>query len=153
MIEVPHFRQEKAKTCVPASVRMVLAHFNLKRSEQQVAKALGSTALGTNVMNIELLPKEWGLEVQTGDISVEALKDWLDKEIPVITVIETPALPYRDPNQRRRHTLVVVGYDDESVYVNDALLASAPTPVPWKNFLTAWADFGNFAAVIQKQSG
>lgn len=151
MIQVPHFRQEKAKTCVPASVRMVLDYLGIKRTEDEVAKALGTTPLGTNVMNIELLPKELGLEVWTGDMSLGGLKDFIDKGIPVIVVVETPSLPYCDPNQRRRHTLVVVGYDDESVYVNDALLSDVPTPIPWHNFLTAWADLGNFAAVIQRK--
>ena len=94
MIQVPHFRQEKAKTCVPAGVRMVLDYLGIKRTEDEVAQALGTTPLGTNVMNIELLPKELGLEVWTGDISLEGLKDFIDKGIPVIVVVETPSLPY-----------------------------------------------------------
>ena len=125
MIQVPHFRQERAKTCLPASVRMVLDYLGIQCSEDLVAKLLHSTSTGTNVMNIELLPEEWGLKVWTGEISPDVLKGYIDQEIPVIVVVETPALPHRDARQRRRHTLVVVGYEPNP---STSMMACYPTP-------------------------
>ena len=79
----------------------------------------------------------------------ETLKQHLDQGNPVIVVVLTGALPYREDDNP--HTLVVVGYDEKFVYLNDAKLQVAPVSVPWENFLTAWEDFGNFAAVIERE--
>ena len=51
MITVPHFAQEMDKTCVPASVRMLLAYLGIERSEREIAALLGATPDGTHVMN------------------------------------------------------------------------------------------------------
>jgi uncharacterized protein YvpB len=154
MIVVPHFPQEDAKTCLPASARMVLAYLGIQRSETEIVVQLDTTKEGTPVMNLAFL-SEWELDVWIGDLTPEALKTYIDQSIPVIVVIDLLAL---DPslgsseNGERKHTLVLVGYDDEDVLVNDALVDSSEIPkrIKWSAFLKAWDDLGNFSAVIQK---
>lgn len=151
MIQVAHFLQEGAKSCIPASVRMVLQHLGIEYSELELVKILESGIQGTSIFNIELLPvTDLGLKVWTGEMLPETLKEHLEDEIPVIVVVLTGDLPYREDDNP--HTPVVVGCDDKSVYINDAKVQEAPVSVPWENFLTAWEDFGNFAAVIQKEA-
>jgi ABC-type bacteriocin/lantibiotic exporter with double-glycine peptidase domain len=149
MITVPHFAQEKDKTCVPASVRMILAHLGIARSEREIAALLGATPDGTFVMNIENLVR-WGLKVWIGALSVEALKENIDKNIPVLVIVKLNLVAELYANGNRNHTLIVVGYDETEVYVNDALSSEFPTTISWERFLAAWDAFGNFSAIIQK---
>lgn len=47
------------------------------------------------------------------------------------------------------HVLVVVGFDDEKVYLNDPAFADAPQVALWDSFLAAWAEYDEAAVVIQ----
>ena len=47
------------------------------------------------------------------------------------------------------HAVVVVGYDDEQLYLNDPAFAAAPQTVGWDSFLAAWAEYDEVAIVIQ----
>jgi len=150
MISLPHFLQEQDKTCVPASVRMVLAYLGIDRSELEISAALASQKDGTSVMNIELLSEiNWGVVVRTAEVSPYKLKSYLDQGIPVIVAVWTSSLPYwtRD----LPHALVIIGYDETNVYLHDAKFPEAPKTVPWNSFLTVWEDFGRFSAIIQKE--
>jgi ABC-type bacteriocin/lantibiotic exporter with double-glycine peptidase domain len=149
MINVPRFAQEGAKSCVPASVRMVLHYFGIALTEPELVKILESDVEGTSILNIELLPADTlGLELWTGEMSVDKLREYIDDDIPVIVAVWTDAFPYWLTN--RPHAVVVVGYDEKSVYINDAKFPGATQAVQWNNFLIGWEDFGKFAAVIQK---
>jgi hypothetical protein len=46
--------------------------------------------------------------------------------------------------------VVVVGYDESVVYLNDPAFASAPQPVVWDAFLAAWAEYDETAVAIAK---
>ena len=55
MIPLRHILQEENTSCVPASVRMVLAALGIERSELEISAALGTTKEGTSVWNTEVL--------------------------------------------------------------------------------------------------
>lgn len=150
MIHLRHFLQEENKSCVPASVRMVLDALGIERSELEIGAALSSEKEGTSVLNIELLPQTgWGVTVWTGEMSPTKLKEYLDEGVPVIVAVWTDALPYW--RIEHPHALVVVGYDEELIYLHDAKFPDAPKTVSWANFLSAWEAFGRFGAIIRKQ--
>lgn len=46
------------------------------------------------------------------------------------------------------HVAVVVGYDDEYVYLNDPAFADAPQRVLWDGFLAAWEEYDRMAAIV-----
>jgi len=46
------------------------------------------------------------------------------------------------------HVVVVVGFDDTHVYLNDPAMPEAPQEVLWDSFLAAWAEFDEIAVVI-----
>jgi ABC-type bacteriocin/lantibiotic exporter with double-glycine peptidase domain len=45
--EVPYYKQKEWYTCGPACLRMLLKHTGTSASEEDVAKACGTTELGT----------------------------------------------------------------------------------------------------------
>ncbi|MBI4532150.1 MAG: C39 family peptidase [Candidatus Latescibacteria bacterium] len=84
-----------------------------------------------------------------GELERETLKRLLDQRLPVIVGVWTASLPYWHAN--RSHAVVVVGYDEQSVYLNDPKFPSAPQAVTWDEFLVAWEEFGRFGAIIRKE--
>ena len=148
-LPVPHFLQEQVVSCIPACVRMILAYIDVNRIEIELSAVLEIERRGTSVLNIELL-QETGLDITvwTGEMDADELKQSLDQGVPAIAAVWTAALPYWTEN--RPHAVVIVGYDEKSVYLNDPKLREAPQSVSWKDFLGAWEEFGRFSAVIKK---
>lgn len=74
------------------------------------------------------------------------IKDWMDQSVPPIVAVQTAFLDHwAVPTQ---HTIVVVGYDENNVYVNDPAFDKGPTPVLINGFLATWLEMDETAAVI-----
>ncbi len=61
-LNVPHFKQEKWYTCGPACLRMLLAHFDVIASEEELEEAFGTTELGTTPIQIPEGAYKFGME-------------------------------------------------------------------------------------------
>jgi hypothetical protein len=97
---------------------MVLSFWGIERNELALSHVLQSGEKGTGVLNVELL-SEAGIEVsvETEEKDANWIKHSLDEGYPVIVAVFTEMLPYWESN--RSHAVVVVGYDDSAVYLND----------------------------------
>jgi ABC-type bacteriocin/lantibiotic exporter with double-glycine peptidase domain len=60
--EVPYYKQEEWYTCGPACLRMLLKYFGTSASEEDVAKACGTTELGTTPMKLVKGSKVFGFD-------------------------------------------------------------------------------------------
>ena len=159
MIRVPHLRQKPgSKSCLVISVKMVLDGYHVYHTKEEIGTVIEyDPVLGASIMNIDLpdrsgqaLDEAWGVMTESGEIELERVKQEIDCDTPVIVVVSAHYLPYREASIRANHTLVVVGYDDDNIYVNDALLPSAPTAIPVADFLKAWDGVGKFGGIITK---
>lgn len=150
LLLVPHYPQEDPTSCIPAAVRMVLSFLSIELSELVLSYILQSEDEGTSVLNLEFLQEaNMGVTVEVDEMDANRLKQSLEEGVPVIVAVWTVALPYWTKN--RPHAVVVVGYDENVVYLNDPTIREAPQTVTWENFLVAWEEFGRFGAVIRKQ--
>jgi len=130
---------------------MVLRYLGIERSELEIGTLIQSDQEGTSVMNIELLTEaDWGVTVMTDELDFQGLKQYIDQGTPVIAAVWTGALPYWTRN--RPHAVVVVGDDENEVYLNDPKFLNAPQCVAWADFSKAWEPFGWFATIIKKWS-
>lgn len=50
----------------------------------------------------------------------------------------------------REHSVLIVGYDEQNIYINDPLAHSGYTPVPRKAFEQAWIQMGSQAIGIEQ---
>ena len=150
-LSVPHFTQEHPTSCVSAAVRMALAFLGIERTELQIRNVLEWDDEGTRVLNIDLI-EESNLEVlvESDVMDVNSIRRTLDAGVPMIVGVWTAALPYW--SRDRPHAVVVIGYDDDSVYLNDPKFPDAPKVVDWEPFIEAWESFGRFGAVIRRRS-
>lgn len=107
---------------------------------------LGSHDFGTPIFNVEKLRRQ-GYQVEFGSLTVEQLKAHLLAGRPVIARVWTKNLDYWQ-EEETSHVVVVVGFDDTRVYLNDPTSQEILQPTTWKSFLAAWAEFYETAAVI-----
>ena len=135
---VPHYRQSKPGTCLPACVRMVLAYLGRAVSESEVARLLGSKSFGTPAFHVRRL-REWGYEVIDEIGSLALLRARIEARQPCIVFVRTEALPYWSEDVA--HALVVVGLAPHICAVNDPGVDQWPVEVPLEAFLLAWSEF------------
>jgi uncharacterized protein YvpB len=65
--------------------------------------------------------------------------------------VDTTPLPHW--NETTYHVLLVVGYDEESVIINDPIFDREEIRVPIAIFLEAWGKTENYMAFIKKKKG
>jgi len=146
LLSVPHFEQSRDGYCLPTCVQMVLAYLGEKLTEAVLVKQLGTKQYGTPIRNAERL-RSRGYAVTVGSLTRADLEIYLVNERPVITRVWTAMLDYWDVPTSH---VVVVGYDESALFLNDPAFSSAPQTVSWDGFLAAWAEYDETAVVIAK---
>lgn len=77
------------------------------------------------------------------------LERHLDEGKPVIARVWTAMLDYWQ--QVTSHVVVVIGYDEQGVTVNDPTLPHGGRAIPWDAFLAAWVEFDETAVIIVRR--
>ncbi|MBC8228636.1 C39 family peptidase [bacterium] len=151
-MQKPHYRQQKNYTCVPASVRMLLAFHGIDRNESYLARMLKTKFYGTNVYNIKYIEDEQiGLKVRIRFLSLDELKQILSQNQPCIVPLRTKYLSYFPYDCL--HTLIVVGYDDTSnILVNDPNFDKEIISIKKSEFIEAWTENDGLVILIKKAS-
>lgn len=132
--------------CLPACVRMVLAYKGRILSEAVIAAHLKTRLFGTPISNALRL-KQWRFGVEVGSLAENRLRVELLEDRPVIARVWTQMLDYWE--LETSHVVVVVGFDDQGVFVNDPGVENWPIHVSWNGFLAAWFEFNQTAIVIR----
>ena len=146
LLQAPHYSQSRDGMCLPACVRMVLAHQGRYFSEDALAALLKTKDFGTPISNAVRL-KQWGLSIEVGPCTENRLRAELLEGRPIIARVWTAMLDYW--GVETSHVVVVVGFDDEGVYLNDPATEIWPIHVSWNGFLAAWFEFGQTAVIIR----
>ncbi len=145
-LNVPHFKQEFNYSCVAACVRMVLAHYGRNESEDNLRQLLGTIPYyGTRANSVRRVAL-WGFDVSDAS-SLSELQAALADGVPPIIFLRTGALDYWNVNDA--HTVVLVGVDGTTVYLNDPFFDAFPQQTSLASFQQAWAATGQLAAIIR----
>ena len=83
--------------------------------------------------------------VERGEI--ETLRSHLESGLPPIAFVATSELSYW--NERAAHAVVVVGLDDDTIYLNDPAFAESPKRISIDEFLLAWIDLEQLYGLIK----
>ena len=125
---------------------MVLEFFGHTLSEAQLARQLGTQEFGTPAPNLHRLDR-LGFSVIYESVTLTTVQTTLAAGIPCLVFVFTGDLPYW--NENTAHVMVVVGIDDEAIYVNDPAFDMAPQNIPIDYFLLAWSEFDHRCAIIR----
>jgi len=148
-LSVPYHPQKGEGDCLAACAQMVLAYFDIIRSQEQLARQLQvRPALGAPAPNIRRLASQQ-LDVDYGEGTLEQIADWLARSIPVIVFVQAGELP-RWREERFQHAVVIVGLTEDSIWLLDPEGDPQPEAVPVEAFLLAWSGMDYLHAVVRR---
>ena len=143
-LDVKPFQETlNAGMCGPASLKMVLAYYGIEKTEKELAKFCGTEAeLGTNDVSLQKAAESLGMKVEIhNNASFDDIQSWLDKKVPVIVDwFSRGRSDYPDSAVADGHYSVVVGLDDENIYLQDPEIGSLRT-IKKDDFMKVWFDF------------
>lgn len=126
---------------------MVVSHYRQQCDYLQLAKTLRIRPdLGTpfsSVLFLEQLGYHIGYREEG---TLEILHRLLTFGYPAIVAVDTGELSYW--NVTTGHVVVVVGINDDRIYLNDPAVNESPLAVPVGDFLLAWQEMSFSYAVI-----
>ena len=132
MINLKPF-QQRDRHCGPASMKIVLSHFGIKKTEKEIANSVKAKNLGVEAEDLLKVAKRWGLKGNIKDRSeLKDLSRWVkEKGIPVM-------VEWFDEDDG--HFSVVVDIDRENVYLQDPDLGQVRA-MRRDIFLRVWFTF------------
>lgn len=137
MLKIKSFRQKKG-FCGPASLKIVLDYFGVRKSEKELAELSGcAKSKGVGAENLLKTAKKLGFKGFIKDFSeISDIKKYvLKKKIPVIVDWFS---------QDEGHYSVVVGINKKNIYLQDPELGKI-RKLEIEKFKRIWFDFpGNF---------
>ncbi|MEX1997442.1 MAG: C39 family peptidase [Candidatus Andersenbacteria bacterium] len=132
-----------ASMCGPASLKMVLAYYGIEKTEQELAQLAGTDSdLGTSAEGIKEAAESFGFTVEVkNNGTFEDIQTWLDKKAPVIVNWFTRGrIDYPESDVPDGHLSVVVGLDDEYIYLQDPEIGKL-RKIARDDFMKVWFDF------------
>lgn len=126
---------------------MALLYLGLDIPETRLARLLGTRTFGTPARRITRL-ESLGVQTMMGAYSEIVLRRWLRQDIPPIIFLQTDALAYW--TVETYHAVVLVGMTEDTVYLNDPAMDTAPQVTSRASFLLAWSEFDDLAAIITR---
>lgn len=151
LLPIKHLPQKDPVGCLAACSQMALAHIGVRRTQRQLNRLFGLSAMGVPMSKVTKLHqhKFWrrtiNVTYQSGN--EQYVMKQIDQNLPVILFVHTAEL--RSYWQRdTQHAVLCVGYGDNYVYLNDPAFKDAPKRIIWDELMLAWLEFNYMCAVI-----
>ncbi len=126
----------------------MLEYIGYNVTYQRLVKVLDiRTGFGAPSYNIRNLVR-LGIRVTYTRGDLNALQERLLAHQPCIVFLKTAELPYW--HRATDHAVVVMGLDDEAIYVNDPEFPTSPFRVPFGDFDLAWLERDEMYAVLTR---
>jgi predicted double-glycine peptidase len=141
---LPLTRQSTDYTCGPASLQSILAYYGEEWREDTLARAVKSDPEeGTNYREIVRFARSQGLIAEAREgMTIDDLARAAKAQRPVMVAIQAWGdyqEKYAD-DWEDGHYAIVVGVDDDNVYLMDPSTIGNYTFIPIPQFLTRWHD-------------
>lgn len=147
-LSVPIIGQQDAGECLAACAAMVCVFFEIQVSYAQLLNILKiEKGIGSPFYEIRALENAGISVIYQDDGTLEELYVLLAAGWPIIVSVETQELPYWQ-NISTRHVVVVVGMDQDHIYVNDPEFPDTTIKTPLGDFDLAWLAQGEQYAVL-----
>ncbi|MCI0580001.1 MAG: peptidase C39 family protein [Chloroflexi bacterium] len=148
LLPVSHRRQKQQADCLAVCAAMVLDYWHVPITYKRLARLLRVDAIGAPFRNLRHL-RPLGLSILIEEGNLQALRGHLENGWPPIVAVDTAQLPYWD--EATDHAVVVVGMDEQQVYINDPNTGDSPQIVSLAEFELAWLEKDYLYAVIRPE--
>jgi ABC-type bacteriocin/lantibiotic exporter with double-glycine peptidase domain len=141
LLSVSHRPQSQQSDCLAACAQMVLDYLHIPITYTRLLDILEVDSTGSYFSKLTKLEPELGLtiELAQGSDDLDLILRYLAEGLPLIAYVNTGELTSYW-TVATFHALVVVGLDEELVYVNDPYFADAPKAIPHAEFILAWLE-------------
>ena len=132
-----------ANMCDPASLKILLSYYGIDKSEQVLAQLANVVHdVGIDDKSIARVAESLGFKVQIkNESSFSDIEEWLKRGVPVIVDWFTHGRSdYSDSEVADSHYSVVIGLDDEYIYLQDPEIG-AVRKIKREDFMRVWFDF------------
>ena len=144
LLPIKPFQETLFKSiCGPASLKMVFDYYGIDKTEEEIARLAGTTEdLGTDEEGIKKAAESFGFKVEIkNESSLEDIQNYLSKKTPVIVNwFSRGRIDYDDSQVPDGHYSVVVGLDDEFIYLQDPEIGKL-RKIERNDFMKVWFDF------------
>jgi predicted double-glycine peptidase len=143
-LDFPTARQDNTYNCGSTSVQTMLAYYGIDERQNDLDKELKASKDGVSYTNmIEVFNKK-GLKTSSGRMNQEILKQFLDKNIPVIILIQAykNTKTYTRDSYKDGHYVTVIGYDGTKFIVEDPSLNNKIGYIPFNELDIRWHGIG-----------
>jgi len=137
--------QRSEADCLAACAAMALDYWGVSNDYGRLLRVLevkSYGAPGSRLNNLVSL----GVQVRYAQGALDELFDYLTGGQPCIVLVRTNHLPYW--TYATDHAVLVVGFDEQAVYVNDPAFEQSPQHISHAEFELAWLEFDYRYAVI-----
>lgn len=135
-----------ADMCGPASLKIVMDYYGINRNEKELAKLCNLVpGLGVDDKSIADAAKALGFKAEIkNESSFDDIENWLKKGVPVIVDWFTRGRQdYNDSEVADGHYSVVMGLDDENIYLQDPE-TGGERKINREDFMKVWFDFTGY---------
>ena len=146
LLQVPLRRMQEEADCLAACAAMVLDYIGHSLAYVEILRLLDIGTFGAPASRIARLASR-DVDVEYGEGTLAKLEALVDDDQPIIVLLRTIELPYW-LGVDTFHSVVVVGYDEANIYLNDPYFDAAPMAVTREDFLLAWLEMGYRCAVL-----
>jgi len=161
MIDMPGGKQTFDFDCGAKALQLVMAYYGVEISEGNLIIELKSDDRGTSVENMIAVAEKYGFKVIAKcGVSLETIKQYVEKNIPVIVLVQAWAERYMTLEDWKNdyddgHYAIVIGYKDTVIVFEDPS-SFRNTWLTEEEFLARWHDvdprkgeeFDHFAMVL-----
>ncbi len=122
MLIFPEYRQSDKFDCGACALQSVLAYYGIDVNEAEVMKVAGTNQTGTTPTGLETTVEHFGLRHESGKLTQDKLKNFLDQDVPVILAIQAwsdQSIGDWARNWINGHYVVAIGYDEKKIYFED----------------------------------
>lgn len=148
-LAIEHCPQETDAGCLAACVQMALAHLGITVSQKALNRLLELTPAGVLISRLIRLER-YGVQVTMNHGTVDDLVQAIEQGIPPIVFVHTSQLPYWSIGTQ--HALLISGYEDNELLINDPALPAAPQKVNAAILQLAWDEFDDRYVTLSKSS-
>lgn len=144
MLDIKPFQETLHKGyCGPATLKIILLYYQIDKSEEELASMCNvSEDLGTDDKSLKKAAEGLGFKVEIKNFSTfNDIKNWLEKDVPVIVDwFSKGRSDYSDSEVADGHYSVVMGLDEENIYLQDPEIGKMRT-INKEDFIRVWFDF------------
>ena len=144
---IKHWRQRRDGDCLVACCKQILAYLGIEKDEGWLWQRLRATGV-TPFSNLEKLAPALGVvvEIYRGG-TPDAFVSYLESGLPVLVAVDADDVQFWPYTHHQ--AVVVVGFDEQQVFVHDPMQIEAPFAVDLDSFLLAWSRRDEQYAVIR----